>query len=93
MALQDGPEVNTHLTSPTLADTDGDTLTDGQEITLGTNPTNADTDGDSFSDGTEVTQGTDPKSAGSVPLLFLVNRYGFNEASGSTSRDCRRFRR
>ena len=84
--LQDGPEVNTHLTSPTLADTDGDTLADGQEITLGTNPTNTDTDGDSFSDGTEVAQGTDPKSAGSVPILLLVNRYGFNEASGSTSR-------
>lgn len=42
-------------TSPTLADTDGDGLTDNQEIQLyGTSPTLADTDGDGLSDGQEV---------------------------------------
>jgi hypothetical protein len=42
-------------TSPTLADTDGDGLTDSQEIQLyATSPTLADTDGDGLSDGQEV---------------------------------------
>ena len=42
-------------TSPTLADTDGDGLTDSQEIQLyATSPTLADSDGDGLSDGQEV---------------------------------------
>ena len=41
-------------------DSDGDGLTDEEEVTLGTDPNNADTDGDSLTDGTEVTLGTDP---------------------------------
>ena len=84
-SLNDGVEVNTHNTNPLLADTDSDTLPDGQEITLGTNPNNIDTDGDTFPDAVEIAQGTDPKSASSVPLLLLVNRYGFNEANASTA--------
>lgn len=36
------------------ADTDGDTLTDAEELEEETNPTRADTDGDGFSDGVEV---------------------------------------
>ncbi len=35
-------------------DSDGDGLTDAQEIALGTDPHNKDTDGDGFSDGVEV---------------------------------------
>jgi hypothetical protein len=42
-------------TSPTLADTDGDGLTDSHEIQLyATSPTLADSDGDGLSDGQEV---------------------------------------
>ena len=42
-------------TSPTLADTDGDGLTDGQEIQLyGTSPILVDSDGDGLTDGQEV---------------------------------------
>jgi len=42
-------------TSAILADTDGDGLTDGQEIQLyGTSPTLADSDSDGLSDGQEV---------------------------------------
>src|SRR5919197_3716761 len=46
-------------TSPTVWDTDGDGLSDGEEYTLGidriiTNPVLADTDGDSLSDGAEL---------------------------------------
>ncbi|WP_240359172.1 adventurous gliding motility protein AgmC [Pyxidicoccus trucidator] len=42
-------------------DTDGDGLTDAEEVTLGTDPNNPDTDGDGLPDGIEVNVGeTDP---------------------------------
>jgi len=42
-------------TNPTLADTDGDGLSDGEEVkTYGTNPTLSDTDGDGLSDKVEL---------------------------------------
>jgi YD repeat-containing protein len=41
-------------------DSDGDGLTNQQEITLGTNPLNIDTDGDGMPDGWEVHFGTNP---------------------------------
>ena len=49
-------------TNPGSADTDGDGLGDGDEVsTHGTSPTNADSDGDGLSDGDEVnTHSTDP---------------------------------
>ena len=49
-------------TDPTVADTDGDGLTDGEEVnTHGTDPNDSDTDNDGLSDGEEVnTHGTDP---------------------------------
>ena len=43
-------------------DTDGDGLTNAQEITLGTNPLNIDSDGDGIPDGWEVHFGTNPLS-------------------------------
>ena len=43
-----------------LIDTDGDTLTDGQEIALSTDPTNPDTDGDTLTDGQEIALSTNP---------------------------------
>ncbi len=54
-------------TNPNLADTDADTLEDGDEVnTYGTDPLLADTDGDTLSDGDEVnTQGTNPLRADS----------------------------
>jgi hypothetical protein len=53
------------IIDPLSADTDGDGLTDGEEIgTYGTDPLIADTDGDGLTDGDEVnTYGTDPLSA------------------------------
>lgn len=39
---------------PPSADSDGDGLTDSEELLLGTNPFNPDTDGDGLSDGQEV---------------------------------------
>ncbi|BFP42741.1 hypothetical protein FGF1_35860 [Flavobacteriaceae bacterium GF1] len=41
-------------------DDDGDGLTNGNEITLGTDPNNPDTDGDGINDGDEVTNTNDP---------------------------------
>lgn len=56
-------------TDPSVADTDGDGLTDGdEEILLNTFATRSDTDGDGFMDGLEVAAGADPRSAGSVPI-------------------------
>jgi hypothetical protein len=50
-----------HGTNPLNPDTDGDGLTDGDEVNIhGTDPTNADTDGDGVDDGTEVLQGRNP---------------------------------
>lgn len=39
---------------PDAGDTDGDGLTDEQELAIGTDPNKVDTDGDGFSDGVEV---------------------------------------
>jgi hypothetical protein len=45
-------------------DTDGDGLSDGEELSLGTDPTDADTDGDALNDGQEINaHGTDPLDA------------------------------
>ena len=46
-------------------DTDGDGLSDIDEIKLGTSVTQADTDGDGLSDGDEIKLGTDPLNADS----------------------------
>ena len=50
-----------HGTNPTVADTDGDGLTDGQEVHLwGTDPLKTDTDDDTMPDYWEVTNGINP---------------------------------
>ncbi len=63
--------------SPLLADTDGDGLSDAYEIhTSLTNPAVADTDGDGGLDGAELAAGTDPND----PLSrFAVERAAFSE--------------
>ena len=70
--LIDFEEVNTHNTSPVVADTDG--LSDGVEVNEhGTEPLLTDTDGDGFSDGIEVLfYETDPTDANSVPEAISV---------------------
>ena len=56
-------------TDPTNPDTDGDGLTDGDEVLLhGTDPTLADTDGDGMSDGFEVANGLDPTDPSDAAL-------------------------
>ncbi len=48
--------------SDCVVDTDGDGLTDGEEIDLGTDPNLADTDGDGLTDGEEVLNVDDPNT-------------------------------
>jgi hypothetical protein len=56
-------------TDPHNPDTDGDGLTDGQEVMLyHTSPLFADSDGDGIPDGVEVTMGTNPLDSTSVNL-------------------------
>ncbi|CAN5175622.1 hypothetical protein BH23VER1_BH23VER1_09770 [soil metagenome] len=60
--------------NPTLADSDGDTLEDGEEIAgtatrAPTDPTLADTDGDHYRDDYEFDNDSDPNDPGSIPPL------------------------
>ncbi|MGK0189428.1 MAG: hypothetical protein ACI9R3_005245 [Verrucomicrobiales bacterium] len=62
------------LLNPQDPDTDGDGLTDTQEIALGTNPAIADTDGDGYDDGLEIALGIDPLSrASTFQVLSTIN--------------------
>jgi hypothetical protein len=57
-------------TDPFNWDTDGDGLSDGDEVLIwGTDPLNPDTDGDGFSDGDEVAAGYSPLVGGGARLF------------------------
>jgi hypothetical protein len=63
-------------TDPNNPDTDGDTLTDGDEVGAqsdgyGTDPLAFDTDGDNWGDGFEIYEGSDPLDPASVPASVL----------------------
>jgi hypothetical protein len=63
---QDVPESGDSKETLSDMDTDGDGLSDAEEIRIGTDPFNPDTDGDGFSDFEEVRNGFNPlKSASS----------------------------
>ncbi len=72
-------------TDPRNADTDGDTISDGNEIhcTLGfcTNPLLADTDGDGIRDRTEIQTGSDPTNPNSYNLARALTRLEVNPAT------------
>ena len=76
-ALDDAAEVGLG-TDPLDPDSDGDGLTDGEEVlTHGTLPLDADTDGDGFSDGVEVAAGTDPLDPlSTLPPIPLLGPWG-----------------
>jgi formylglycine-generating enzyme required for sulfatase activity len=58
-------EIIVRLTDPNLADTDGDAVNDGEEVTDATNPLVQDSDSDSLNDGEEKARGTNPLSGDS----------------------------
>jgi hypothetical protein len=57
----------------TVSDSDGDGLSDPDEITHGTNPNDPDTDGDNYNDGLEVQAGTDPTDDDDFPAAITVS--------------------
>jgi hypothetical protein len=58
--LANAVETDTHGTDPGDADTDGDQVQDGVEISLGTNPLDYDSDDDGLLEGDEIFLTTDP---------------------------------
>jgi len=71
---------------PFVADSDGDGLLDGAEVSVhGSDPANVDSDGDGLADGAEVAAGTDvddPDSDGDGLLDGFEGLYGFDPAGG-----------
>src|SRR5690606_33951597 len=60
-ALFAGLQVSAELSARAIpGDSDGDGLTDEQEMQAGTNPNRSDTDGDGIPDGVELRTGTNP---------------------------------
>lgn len=72
-------------------DTDGDGVTDDQEILNGTDPMSADSDGDGVSDSDELAAGTDPLSADSdgdgLSDGDEVNTYGTDPLNADSDGD------
>ncbi|MBT8164389.1 MAG: calcium-binding protein [Acidimicrobiia bacterium] len=68
-------------------DTDGDGLTDGEELDLGTDPLVRDTDGDGVEDGDELTALTDPTEPPAQVGLFngATGEWNLRSADGSTT--------
>lgn len=65
--LDDATE-NSIGTDPKNPDSDGDTLSDGDEVnTYNTDPLNKDSDNDTYSDADEIAASTDPNDPASVP--------------------------
>lgn len=78
-------------TSPSNADSDGDGIKDGTELTqYGTNPNLKDSDGDGFEDLFEINTGFNPASAISTPDALSSIRtaveFRFNAANGVSYR-------
>ncbi len=75
-------------TNPRNADTDGDGISDGEEVSPGqdgfvTNPLVADTDGDGINDGLEVTTGTDPTDSSSFNLAAALSGLQVSPTTGT----------
>lgn len=78
----DGMAASGDETNPQIADTDGDGLKDGAEITAGINPLNPDSDGDFFLDGDEVATSTSPMDPQSFPIPSVGLFIDFSSETG-----------
>ncbi len=67
--------VNSNPSTPNSVDSDKDSLTDAEELILGTNPSVADSDSDGFLDGNEVKLGYNPKGKGKLVDSGLVSTF------------------
>lgn len=65
--LQNCDERYAHGTNPDVPDTDGDGLSDGDEVARGSDPLDADADRDCYGDGLEAGAGSDPTDPKSIP--------------------------
>ena len=75
--IYDGREIRLLGTSPQRWDTDGDGLSDGEEVAMGTAPLLRDTDGDGFPDDEELLASTDPLVANVGATLTI--RYVYDD--------------
>ena len=85
-SIPDVAERRVFGTDPALFDSDGDGLSDGEEVVMGTNPNSTDTDGDGLNDTFEVrVSNTDPLSCGietgwgATDADFVVNSLPYAE--------------
>jgi len=77
------------MSDPTTADTDGDTLSDFEEVTIyHSSPINTDSDEDGYFDDEEVVQFSNPNAYNHRPQVDgLVAYYRFDEGSGDEAID------
>ena len=78
--LENGVEKYVHSTDPGNADTDGDGISDGDEVAGGTNPLYADSDGDGMGDAAEVALTNSIAVNGSGGVLVVVPQTGWYHA-------------
>ena len=70
--LGDQEELEIWFTDPAKFDSDGDNLSDGEEVARGTDANKKDTDDDGLFDGDEVANGTDPTNPDTVAPSILL---------------------
>ena len=79
---EEGSIFDDYIWAPIL-DTDGDGLTDEEELSLGTNPNEIDTDQDGYLDLEEIQAGYDPTGTGKLEESKFIARYQNNNLNYS----------